>query len=63
MGKLQPGQSFSPVDRAEKTRLNWKFQPRLRLNVRAKTVVFYIYCFTQCFYACVYEFAARAENV
>ena len=44
-----------------KTRLHGKFQPGLKLNVREGTVVFYIYCCTQGFYACVYEFSARAE--
>ena len=45
----------------KKTRLHGKFQAGLKLNVRAGSVVFYIYCCTQGFYACVYEFSARAE--
>ena len=54
MGKFQPRLSFSPVAWAgKKTRLHGKFQPELKLNVRAGTVVFYIYCCTQGFYACV----------
>ena len=35
----------------KKTRLHGKFQSGLKLNVRAGTVVFYIYCCTQGFYA------------
>ena len=53
-------ENFNPVNRAEKkTRLHGKFQPELKLNVRAGTVVFYMYCCTQGFYACVYVFSAE----
>ena len=45
--------------------LHGKFQPGLKLNVRAGTwekyIYFNIYCCTLGFYPCVYEYSARAE--
>ena len=55
MGKFQPGLK-------KKTRLHGKFQLRLKLNVRAGTVVFLYLLLCIGVYACVYEFSARAEN-
>ena len=63
MGSARDKVSARLTGLEKKTRLHGKFQPVLKLNVRAGTVVFYIYCCTQGFYACVYEVSARQPGL
>ena len=48
----------------KKNAITWEIsEPGLKLNVRAGTVVFYIYCCTQGLHACVYQFSAQDGKV